>query len=409
MRWRREWRGERGRGGGDGSAGATESERTDADPIIEDPQRRGCKVRTVGTATPLILTRTRGCAPGSTALHNKPKNRFGKQNCENSSDCACRRKDTAELSDQSVKFFGRFGLSGFRRNGIVQEDEGFVSRKCEMIAGRALADAAAGTRQQHPPVAAGGQGDHARLVPEIQHDADRLRLVLPLEAEHVLLDGDGPVGAQAEGRVLAAQGEQAAVECQDRARIVAQDLDVAPAGIGIEGEPGFGGREAGLRTALPLHGRARGIASAARLVALPGIAFAPGRDRHAREPDLVAVVQGRRAAKRQQQHRRHPGLWLADPRRDAGLVVVAEHPVRPAARRQRRLVLVDQRRHGLGVPARLDQLEVERQVGAREIDAVIGHQPLQRQVDLPDEHAFVVFLQHGAHLGHHLHHLRLVG
>jgi hypothetical protein len=33
-------------------------------------------------------------------------------------------------------------------------------------------------------------------------------------------------------------------------------------------------------------------------------------------------------------------------------------------------------------------------VRARQIDAVIRHQPLQRQVDLADQHPGIVFLQH---------------
>ena len=59
-------------------------------------------------------------------------------------------------------------------------------------------------------------------------------------------------------------------------------------------------------------------------------------------PDLVAVVERRRAAQRQQQHRRDARLRLPDAGGDARPVVVAEHPVRPAARRQRGLVVGDQ-------------------------------------------------------------------
>ncbi len=57
-------------------------------------------------------------------------------------------------------------------------------------------------------------------------------------------------------------------------------------------------------------------------------------------------------------------LRLADPGTDARLVVVAEHPIRPAARRQRRLVFVDQLCDRARVPARRDEAEVERQMCA---------------------------------------------
>ena len=60
-------------------------------------------------------------------------------------------------------------------------------------------------------------------------------------------------------------------------------------------------------------------------------------------------------------------------------------------------------------PRGLDQLEVEGQVGAREVRAVIGDQTLDREIDLADQHAFAISAQHRAHPGDDVEHLRPVG
>ena len=94
--------------------------------------------------------------------------------------------------------------------------------------------------------------------------------------------------------------------------------------------------------------------------------------------------------------------------------MVAEHPVRPAAGRKRRLVLGDQRREGARLPGRVDELEIEGQVHPCPFAAVVVHQPIDRQVDLADQHAFApstwrITIGDGAHLGGDLVHLGLVG
>ena len=45
----------------------------------------------------------------------------------------------------------------------------------------------------------------------------------------------------------------------------------------------------------------------------------------------------------------------------------------------------------------------------RQIGAVIGDEPLDRQVDLADQHPVVVLVEHAAHAGDDVVHLRLVG
>ena len=84
-----------------------------------------------------------------------------------------------------------------------------------------------------------------------------------------------------------------------------------------------------------------------------------GRDRHVAQPELLAVVEERRAAEGQQQDRggrrdrvaigRSPAD-VREPRRVAGLIVVREHERRPAAAPKAASRAVDGRAHGLGRP-----------------------------------------------------------
>ena len=91
------------------------------------------------------------------------------------------------------------------------------------------------------------------------------------------------------------------------------------------------------------------------------------------------------------------GLRVARPGGDARLVVVAQHPVRPAARGQGGLIAVDQRRRGRArMPGRRQQSEVKRQVHAAEVAAVVGHQPLDGQVELADQQALGKLVDHAA-------------
>src|SRR5258705_299330 len=81
-----------------------------------------------------------------------------------------------------------------------------------------------------------------------------------------------------------------------------------------------------LATAVAAHANAGNIL-------FEGIAPLFGRDRYLMHADLVAVIERRRAAQGEQQHRRDAGLLAADAARNPGPVVIAEHPVRPGAGR----------------------------------------------------------------------------
>ena len=90
--------------------------------------------------------------------------------------------------------------------------------------------------------------------------------------------------------------------------------------------------------------------------------------------------------------------------------MVAEHPVRPARPAgSARLVIGDDLRDRSRIPQRREQREIERQMGAGEVVAVVGDETVQRQIDLADQHAIVELVDHPPHLGDDLVHFRLVG
>ena len=121
-----------------------------------------------------------------------------------------------------------------------------------------------------------------------------------------------------------------------------------------------------MRRRIPLHRRAAAVAADAdaRHVLLEGIAHLIGRDRDLVHADLVAVIERRRAAQGQQQHRGDARLLAPDAARDPRTIVIAEHPVRPGARRQRRFVVGDDLLDRARVPQRRQQREIERQLRA---------------------------------------------
>src|SRR4029453_13138490 len=102
-------------------------------------------------------------------------------------------------------------------------------------------------------------------------------------------------------------------------------------------KPGLGLGEPGMTCGVPLHWRAAAVSAEAVLQhILPDrVADALAWDRNVLHSNFVAVIDGRRAAQCQQQHRSNAGLRSADATRDARPVVIAEHPVWPATGWQR--------------------------------------------------------------------------
>ena len=181
--------------------------------------------------------------------------------------------------------------------------------------------------------------------------------------------------------------------------------------VGSQRQPGSDLTEARVGTVVPLHRRALGVTPAAETGQAPlhRVLDRLGRNRHVLHADLVALVQRRRAAQGQQQQRGHARLRSADAAGHALPVVIAEHPVRPGAGRQRRLVRVDERGDVARVPGAKDQVEVEWQMQAAAANAVVGHQPLDRQPQLADQHALGVRIREIANLSDQLQQLGLIG
>ena len=161
------------------------------------------------------------------------------------------------------------------------------------------------------PVAPSGRPACWASWPRFRATSSRSEFVPALVGQHVARRFQRDEAADAESRVLPAQGDQAAVEGEDRGRVPGQVLHVAAREGRIERQPRPAGREAGAGGAVPLHRRALRVAAEAEagLVLLPRVLHARRAGSstwpHA---DLVAVVEGRRAAQRQQQHGGDPRL-----------------------------------------------------------------------------------------------------
>ena len=133
-----------------------------------------------------------------------------------------------------------------------------------------------------------------------------------------------------------------------------------------------------------------------------------GRDGNVVHADLVALIDSRRAAQGEQQHRRQACLCAAHPAGNARLIVVAENPVGPGAHWQRCFVCLNQGGNRTCAPLGQNQMEVERQVQAPPLDAVVGHQSLDRQIQLTDHQPVAITVRKVAKLVHDIHQLRPV-
>ena len=91
-------------------------------------------------------------------------------------------------------------------------------------------------------------------------------------------------------------------------------------------------------------------------------------------------------------------------------IVIAEHPVGPAAGGQRCLIFArciaasSGASHGASISWKLNGRCTPGRIGA-----IIGHQPLDRQVDLPDQQPIAIVVRERPHFGGDLVHLGLVG
>jgi len=95
-------------------------------------------------------------------------------------------------------------------------------------------------------------------------------------------------------------------------------------------------------------------------------------------PDLVPIVEGGRAAQREEEHLHQARPVFSYAAHDARRVVVAEDPFGPGSLGQGRLVSLDDSPDGARLPlCQQDEPEGEGQVYAVQLRPVVGDNPLQ--------------------------------
>ena len=134
------------------------------------------------------------------------------------------------------------------------------------------------------------------------------------------------------------------------------------------------------------------------------------RNGHVFHANFLAVVDRRRAAQGEEQHRGDTGLRLpAEARRQARAVVISQNVVGPREIGQRGLHCIHDGAHLLRIPRHaVHQEEVEGQVQFVAIRAIVLHPAIQRPPQLADAAAVIVLVQHAANLAENRVHVVLI-
>jgi hypothetical protein len=180
-------------------------------------------------------------------------------------------------------------------------------------------------------------------------------------------------------------------------------------------------REAAVRGVAPRHRRACLIAVPPRRDPPRDRAAPTGRriddlgarDRDVAKPDLLAVIQERRAAQRQQEHRGALGDRISDAhgrslgkaRHVARLVVIGQDDRRPATLAEDRLALRGRLGKRVRAPRLFDEVEVEDEVALRRVRAGL---PWIRREQLANGHPAAAFVDDRPELGEEFLQLGLV-
>src|SRR3954454_18302427 len=148
--------------------------------------------------------------------------------------------------------------------------------------------------------------------------------------------------------------------------------------------------ETGVVARVPLHGRSAAIPAYAESgdVALERVAYAITGNFNLTHSQFITIVDRGRAPQGQQQHGRDSRLAFANPARNPRPIVIAKHPVWPAALRQGAFIFGNQGLDTPRVPANAKERKIEGQVHSTKIPSIIGDQALCRKVDLPDQQPF---------------------
>ena len=180
----------------------------------------------------------------------------------------------------------------------------------------------------------------------------------------------------------AAERQEPAVEVGDRARVPTQALDAPPLGLGRPREPGRYG-PAVPRARVPWDRRAAAVPAA-------GIDGTVGRDGGVLQPELLALVEERRPAQRQQEDRGRTRRGLRPEARPVSRhVVVGEDPRRPRADRiEPRGDVRDALAPRGGVPGSEDRRgQLEDEVQLVIVAVVPGVRAREQQPHLAHQHA----------------------
>jgi hypothetical protein len=89
--------------------------------------------------------------------------------------------------------------------------------------------------------------------------------------------------------------------------------------------------------------------------------------------------------------------------------MIAENPIRPRLGRKCRFVIVDDLLDRTRVPWRRQQREIERQLRAAKVFAVVGDQTIGWQINLSDQNTAIEFIDHAPHLRDHVVDFGLIG
>ena len=82
--------------------------------------------------------------------------------------------------------------------------------------------------------------------------------------------------------------------------------------------------------------------------------------------------------------------------------MISQYPVRPSFRRQRSFIFIDHSLDFSGIPGETDQGKIKGKMGPRIVLSIVGDQPVNREVDFPDNYPLFVLVGKAAHHPHDL-------
>src|SRR5262252_3436382 len=149
---------------------------------------------------------------------------------------------------------------------------------------------------------------------EVERNQQALWTLLAKEQQQIAGGMDRTIAAAEEGAPRSPQCNEPAIEVIDRGRIAALLSDVVLSKIVGQRQPRLDLGKAGIAAVVPLHGGAAAVAAHfdAGQILLERIPDAVRRYRYLRHADLVAEIDGRRSAQREQEKGGDPRLLASN-------------------------------------------------------------------------------------------------